>query len=315
MKRNIEVVSYDLKWPELFEKEAELIKKSLGSNCIEIHHIGSTSVPGLKSKPIIDMMPVVRNVLEVDKATKEMESLGYEAKGEAGMAFRRFFLKSVDDVRTHNVHVYEEGDSEIDRYLKFRNWMRTHNEDAKNYANLKTDLAAKYPEDILQYCMGKDAFVATIDAKDGYQGFRMVKALTDREWVAVCAFRKEYFFEVSDPYAESFIHKDHVHFAFYKNAEVIGYAHLHLLSDGCALLRLIAIDKRYRNLGFGKQLLKLCERWLSHQGFKKLLIHSSEVVCPFYLSNGYVRMSFNDPERGKKNPLNIEIGKNLPVNG
>ena len=105
MKKNIEVVPYSPEWPEMFASEAELIKQALGNNCITIHHIGSTSVPGLSAKPIIDILPVVRDIQEVDKATKAMESLGYEAKGEYGMAFRRYFQKG-QNARTHNVHVY-----------------------------------------------------------------------------------------------------------------------------------------------------------------------------------------------------------------
>src|SRR3990167_219765 len=105
MKKNIEVVLYSPEWPEMFASEAELIKQALGNNCITIHHIGSTSVPGLSAKPIIDILPVVRDIQEVDKATKAMESLGYEAKGEYGMAFRRYFQKG-QNARTHNVHVY-----------------------------------------------------------------------------------------------------------------------------------------------------------------------------------------------------------------
>ena len=121
------------------------------------------------------MLPVVRNIQEVDKATKAMESLGYEAKGEYGIAFRRYFQKG-KDIRTHNVHVYQEGDPEISRYLKFRDWMRSHPDDAENYGKLKLELAKKFPHDILQYCNGKDAFVASIDAKDGFDGWRIVKA-------------------------------------------------------------------------------------------------------------------------------------------
>lgn len=67
-QRLIEVVSYDANWPMQFEQEAERIKKALGSNCIEIHHIGSTSVPGLAAKPIIDMIPVVLDISKVDSA-------------------------------------------------------------------------------------------------------------------------------------------------------------------------------------------------------------------------------------------------------
>jgi GrpB-like predicted nucleotidyltransferase (UPF0157 family) len=70
--RKIKVVEYNPRWPESFEVEAERIKQALGHNCIEIHHIGSTSIPGLGAKLVIDMLPVVRNIQEVDKATKAM---------------------------------------------------------------------------------------------------------------------------------------------------------------------------------------------------------------------------------------------------
>lgn len=124
MQEKVEVVPYDPSWPELFAAEAKRIREALGPNCTLIHHIGSTSVPGLSAKPIIDILPVVRDILEVDRVTEAMERLGYEAKGENGIAFRRFFEKG-KKVRTHNVHVYEEGDPEIDRYLRFRDWMRS----------------------------------------------------------------------------------------------------------------------------------------------------------------------------------------------
>lgn len=182
--RKIDVVEYDPSWPGLFDLEAERIKQALGHNCIEIHHIGSTSIPGLSAKPIIDMLPVVRNIQDIDKSTKAMESLGYEAKGEYGIAFRRYFQKG-NDLRTHNVHVYQEADPEISRYLKFRDWMRSHTSDAENYDRLKLELAKKFPHDIFQYCNGKDAFIASIDAKNGFDGWRIVKTLTDREWDAV----------------------------------------------------------------------------------------------------------------------------------
>ncbi len=85
----IEVVSYSDEWPKFFETEAKLIKQALGDNCLVIHHIGSTAVPGLASKPVIDMIPVVKNILQVDQATVAMKQLGYEAKGTdlAGSVF------------------------------------------------------------------------------------------------------------------------------------------------------------------------------------------------------------------------------------
>lgn len=312
MKKKIEVVPYNSKWPELFESEQKLIKQALGKNCITIYHIGSTSVPGLSAKPIIDMLPVVKSIQKVDKVTTAMESLGYEAKGEYGIAFRRYFQKSMGIV-TH-VHVYQEGDPEINRYLNFRDWMRSHPDESESYAKLKVELAKKFPHDILQYCNGKDAFVASIDAKDGFDGWRMVKALTDREWDAVRFLRRKYFFKSKeDPYTWTFTHKDHVHFVFYKNAEIIGYAHLQLWCENRAALRIIVIDERHRKFGFGSQFLRLCERWLNHQGFKMLLIQSSQEAYQFYRKHGYTEMPFNDPDGYEGDPRDTEIGKCLIV--
>lgn len=301
MTRIIEVVPYNPKWPQLFEAEAELIEEALGDNCIAIHHIGSTSVPGLSAKPIIDIIPVVKDILEVDTSAKFMEDLGYLAKGEYGMAFRRFFQKG-SDVKTHNVHVYEEGDPEISRYLKFRDWMRSHPDDREAYAILKLELAAKFPHDILSYCNGKDAFVASIDDKDGYDGWRMVQALTHREWAAVSSLHQKLLNTANE--------KDHIHFVFYKNADIIGYAHLQLLPKNIAALRLIVIDERYRNKGFGSQFLKLCERWLVHQGFKTLFVQSSPETYPFFSKQGYSNMSFEDPDGS---PADTQMGKVLTV--
>lgn len=311
MSTHIEVVPYNVNWPVMFEQESILLQHALGTNCLIIHHIGSTSVPGLSAKPILDILPVVSNILEVDKATKAMEDLGYEVKGEYGIAFRRYFQKS-KNVRTHNVHVYEKGDPEIDRYLKFRDWMRSHEDDSQAYANLKIELAAKFPQDILQYCNGKDAFVARIDAKDGFDGWRMVKALTDREWATVRTLRQKYIFKSNiDPYDWTFDHKDHVHFVFYKNADIIGYTHLQLWSGDRAALRIIVIDENYRNRGFGSQFLKLCERWLCHQGIKTLLIQSSPEAYRFYHQHEYVKMPFSKSDGYETAPRDIKIGKIL----
>ena len=313
MMRKIEVIEYDPSWPELFEVEAKQIQRALGPNCVAVHHIGSTAIPELSAKPVIDILPVVRNIQEVDNTTKAMESLGYEAKGENGIAFRRFFQKG-GNLRTHHVHVYQEGDPEISRYLKFRDWMRTHPADAKKYGQLKAELAKKFPHDILQYCNGKDAFVASIDAKDGFDGWRMVKALTDREWEAVRHFRQKYFFKSKeDPYTWTFTHPDHIHFVFYKAGEIIGYAHIQLWPEKRAALRIIVMDEQHRKLGWGSRFLRLCERWLYHQGYRKLLTQSTKLAYPFYHKHGYTPMPFEGPEGHETDPLDIEIGKYLTM--
>ena len=118
-QRIIEVVPYDPEWPTRFREAAQQIKVALGDNCIEIHHIGSTSVVGLSAKPVIDMLPVVHDIMQVDQANRMMASHGYNALGEYGIPFRRYFQKG-NNMRTHQAHVFEIGNPEIERHLKFR---------------------------------------------------------------------------------------------------------------------------------------------------------------------------------------------------
>ena len=159
MPQHVVVREYDPAWPEQFELEAGLIRRVLRDNCLEIYHIGSTSVPGLAAKPIIDIMPVVRSLDGVDEARDALEALGYEYLGEFGIPGRRYLRKGGDE-RTHQVHIFAQGDgANITRHLAFRDYLRAHPAAREEYAALKRALAERYPYDIESYCDGKDAFV------------------------------------------------------------------------------------------------------------------------------------------------------------
>ncbi|HAU1604270.1 TPA: GNAT family N-acetyltransferase [Legionella pneumophila] len=309
----IKVVPYDSSWSMQFEQEAEQIKKALGNNCIDIHHIGSTSVPGLAAKPVIDMIPVILDLSKVDSANTAMRTLGYEAKGEYGIPFRRYFQKG-DNQRTHHAHVFELGNSEIERHLKFRDWMRSHPEDREAYARLKQELARQYSDDITAYCLGKEDFIAIIDKKAGFNGLRMVKALTPREWDKVRHFRQFYFFDkagLSDPYTWTFEHDAHVHFVLFQGSEIIGYTHLQLWPHNRAALRIIVIDELKRNHQYGNRFLTLCEKWLKSQGYQSLHVESSPDALRFYRNNGYIDMFFDDPDGYEGDARDTAVGKIL----
>ncbi|MBI2707083.1 MAG: GrpB family protein [Proteobacteria bacterium] len=164
-KEKIEMVPYTSQWEALFNKEAEDLRQVFGDTLLTIHHIGSTSIPGIVAKPVVDMLPVVRDLCEVDRLTASVEALGYEAKGEYGMPGRRFFVKSQDGKRLFNVHVFEECHPDVKRHLLFRDYLRTHPEEAFAYADLKKRLVLKYPDDIERYCWGKDDFIKMIEKK------------------------------------------------------------------------------------------------------------------------------------------------------
>lgn len=165
MPQHIVVMEYSRDWSAEFERESALIKGILGSNCIALHHIGSTSVPGLKAKPIIDMMPVVSDISAVDAVTTEFEKLGYEYLGEFGIPGRRYLRKGGDE-RTHQIHIFEASNkADIERHLAVRDYLRTHKEAADAYGQLKERLAQEYPYDIDGYCDGKDTFVKDLEQK------------------------------------------------------------------------------------------------------------------------------------------------------
>jgi GrpB-like predicted nucleotidyltransferase (UPF0157 family) len=151
-------VPYNSEWAQQFQQEAAHISRVFGDELVEIHHIGSTSVPGLQAKPIIDMLPLVRSIERVDSYNEAMDDLGYEAMGELGIPGRRYFRKGGDD-RSHQAHVYQVSSPHIERHLAFRDYLRAHPAVAAQYGELKAALALRFPEDIYGYMDGKDAFI------------------------------------------------------------------------------------------------------------------------------------------------------------
>jgi GrpB-like predicted nucleotidyltransferase (UPF0157 family) len=162
---NVIVTKYNENWNRMFEDEAQKIKAIFGDELIEIHHIGSTSVSGLQAKPIIDMMPVVKDITRIDSFNEQMKEIGYECMGEFGMEGRRYFRKGGDH-RTHHVHAFQMDNIEdIQRHLAVRDFLRTHPEAASQYGSLKERLARQYPDDIEAYMDGKDSFVKNLEKK------------------------------------------------------------------------------------------------------------------------------------------------------
>lgn len=161
-KQIIEVVPYDPNWMMQFRDEASLITPLLGDNFVAIHHIGSTSVPGLVAKPTIDMILEVNDIELIDACNDRMSVLGYEAWGEYHMPGRRFFLKG-DEKRTHHIHTFQTGSFEIARHLYVRDYLKTHPEEVRAYADLKIQLAHQFAHDRKRYVLAKADFVKALE--------------------------------------------------------------------------------------------------------------------------------------------------------
>ncbi len=153
----VEVVPYNPRWPKMFAAEALVVARVLGDELVAIHHIGSTAIPGIPTKPIIDLMAEARDIAKIDVLNTAFELKGYTPKGEYGIPGRRFFVKETDGARSHNLHIFGALDPQLARHLAFRDYMRTHPAEAAAYGRLKEELARRFPADIDAYCDGKDA--------------------------------------------------------------------------------------------------------------------------------------------------------------
>jgi GrpB-like predicted nucleotidyltransferase (UPF0157 family) len=164
--QDVYLVPHQPSWAAEFAREASTISEVLGEHLVEIHHIGSTAIPGIHAKPIIDLLAVVRDVRLFDAHGERLAALGYEALGEFGIAGRRYLRKN-DHAghRTHQIHAFASGSPQIDRHLDFRDFLKAHPDCAKAYDALKLRLAALYPSDISRYTDGKDDFIREMDTK------------------------------------------------------------------------------------------------------------------------------------------------------
>jgi len=142
------------------------VAAALGNNVVAIHHIGSTAIPNIYAKAIIDLLVAVKDITEVDNQTSAMVSLGYEAMGEYGIPGRRYFRKNNQEgLRTHHIHAFEAGSAEVERHLAFRDYMIAHTADAERYSELKRKLAEEHPNTLDEYMDGKDGFIKEMDRK------------------------------------------------------------------------------------------------------------------------------------------------------
>jgi GrpB-like predicted nucleotidyltransferase (UPF0157 family) len=144
-------------------EEAELLKNSLPEIILQVYHIGSTSIPTIKAKPILDFVLVVDDLERFDQEADQLKELGYTAKGERGISGRRFFSKDTDGARSHHLHAFEQGHSEIERHLLFRDYLRTHPEAARRYQELKEELAQRFPNRSGNYTEAKSDFILSMD--------------------------------------------------------------------------------------------------------------------------------------------------------
>ena len=164
MRPPVIIVEYNPQWPALYEEEKAQILSLIGHKVVAIEHIGSTAVPGLGAKPIIDIMVAIHRLANAEECILPLQSAGYEyvPEYEDTLPERRYFRKGPSGARTHHVHMVELTSDFWWRHLLFRDFLRTHPEVAWQYYQLKKELAAKYSSDHLGYTEAKTTFIESI---------------------------------------------------------------------------------------------------------------------------------------------------------
>jgi len=153
---------YSKEWPRLFRVERDLLKDGLGKLAIRISHVGSTAVPGLCAKPILDIMVEVSSLARTEKACSRLERCGYKLKPrkEDPVPGRLFCSKDVNGLRCFHLHVTEAGSAFCKEHLRFRNVLRKDPKRAQAYARLKRRLSKQFPDDRNAYINGKAKFIS-----------------------------------------------------------------------------------------------------------------------------------------------------------
>lgn len=156
----IQIVEYDPRWPEIFAREAECIRRVLDERALRIEHAGSTAVPGLAAKPVIDIVLVVADSREESAYAPQLEAAGYRlCIREPEWYEHRMFRGAQPDA---NLHIFSLGCAEVDRMLAFRDWLRTHDADRDLYARAKLALSQKSWERVQDYADAKTSVVGEI---------------------------------------------------------------------------------------------------------------------------------------------------------
>ena len=153
----VKLIPYNSNWERLFEDEKSSLQEVIGAYVLDIQHVGSTSIPGMIAKPIIDIAIAVQSFEDATVCIKPIEQLGYEYRGEFGIPRRHYFTKG--DPRTHHIHMNEISSRDWLDQITYRNYLIQHPGVAKEYAELKVKLAQSYPTNRQLYTESKAPFI------------------------------------------------------------------------------------------------------------------------------------------------------------
>jgi len=158
----VKLKHYSSRWKQVYEKEEKLLLNTLGDSIVDIQHVGSTSIPRVQAKPIIDIAVTVGSLKKVERHIKTLEGIGYKYKTDDDKQNRLFFTKGPESKRTHYLHIGTKRGDYVKDMVLFRDYLRKHGKAVKEYNKLKIALAKKFGKEREQYTEGKAEFVEKI---------------------------------------------------------------------------------------------------------------------------------------------------------
>jgi GrpB-like predicted nucleotidyltransferase (UPF0157 family) len=161
MAEPVIIVEYDPRWPGYFQELRAPVVAALGDLVVTVEHVGSTAVPGLAAKPIIDIDVVVRSVTDIPESIVRLAALGYIHRGDLGISGREAFVSPAGKPR-HHLYLCALGCDELRRHRSFRDYLLSHPHDARSYEELKKAAAIRFANDRAAYNHAKSLFVETI---------------------------------------------------------------------------------------------------------------------------------------------------------
>src|SRR5829696_2305345 len=161
----VRVVDHDPAWPALAEAELRRITDALGDATVRLEHVGSTAVPGLAAKPIVDLQLSVGDIEARERYVAPLEAIGYLFVPAPESPDYHFFAKPPERPRTYHLHVCEAGSTHEFRHVAVRDFLRADAAEAARYAALKRQVAARHPQDRLAYIEGKSAYVTALEQR------------------------------------------------------------------------------------------------------------------------------------------------------
>jgi GrpB-like predicted nucleotidyltransferase (UPF0157 family) len=161
----VRIVGHDPAWAAQAQEELRRLTQALGPVAVRVEHVGSTAVPGLAAKPIIDLQLSVAAIEPRARYVGPLHRLDYLFVPEPESPDHHFFAKPAERPRSHHLHVCQAGSEHECRHLAVRDFLRAHADEAARYAALKRDIVQKHPQDRLAYIAGKDRYVGDLEAR------------------------------------------------------------------------------------------------------------------------------------------------------